>query len=503
MLGTGGDLAARRALELYDQTIALQQGVPYEEEIETARAAAMNALADAGGVERSLRRLAGAHAPGRPRLRRGGPRGRPLAGRRRDLRLHRGARARPRQHRCEVRPRTAAPPRQVPVVDLQPRPHPRADLRFDRPPRPGRCRRAAAPARPAPRRDTGTDDIPDAARRARGTRGADPARGARRRPWQGGGGAQRARPDARRRAARWRAARRASPRSRCSGSQPPSPRSPMWSPGEPARTSRCCSCSTPRARWPPRPRRTHRPGSGAPRRRRRGCAPRSRPCPPASPRFTDRVLPDLLPVTDVAAFDACSRGAVAIESPPPVETLGVRVTNYLALEDIGSGNYFDSGVTRRVVVLLTDGESLPFDPRQVAAQLLASRRLPLPRDPLLGSRRGCLRRERPTGARVPPLPGREGAPRPARGGPRRALLRGGRPRRGRRLPAPDRRQRANGEHTAAGGECAYARAVRGRPRGPAAGARAGSRARGPAPPARAAAGHAGRRRTRRGSVRAE
>ena len=85
--------------------------------------------------------------------------------------------------------------------------------------------------------------------------------------------------------------------------------------------------------------------------------------------FTDRVLPDLLPVTDVAAFDSVLTQAVAIESPPPVETLGVRVTNYLGLEDIGSGNYFDSGVARRVVVLLSDGESLPFDPRQVAGQL--------------------------------------------------------------------------------------------------------------------------------------
>ena len=45
MLGTGGDLAARRGLQLYDQTIVLQQGVPYQEEIETARADAMNALA--------------------------------------------------------------------------------------------------------------------------------------------------------------------------------------------------------------------------------------------------------------------------------------------------------------------------------------------------------------------------------------------------------------------------------------------------------------------------
>jgi hypothetical protein len=45
MLGTASDLAARRGLQLYDQTIAIQQGLPFQEVIETARAYAMNALA--------------------------------------------------------------------------------------------------------------------------------------------------------------------------------------------------------------------------------------------------------------------------------------------------------------------------------------------------------------------------------------------------------------------------------------------------------------------------
>ena len=45
VLGTGDDLAARRALRLFDQTIAVQQTLPYEEEVETARARAVNALA--------------------------------------------------------------------------------------------------------------------------------------------------------------------------------------------------------------------------------------------------------------------------------------------------------------------------------------------------------------------------------------------------------------------------------------------------------------------------
>ncbi|HEY1775417.1 MAG TPA: hypothetical protein VGG41_04585 [Solirubrobacteraceae bacterium] len=88
--------------------------------------------------------------------------------------------------------------------------------------------------------------------------------------------------------------------------------------------------------------------------------------------LTDRVLPDLLPVTDVPAFDRVLTQAVAIESPPAIETLIVRDTTYTALADIGTGNYFDAGVKRRVIVLMTDGESLPINPGQIAAQLPAS-----------------------------------------------------------------------------------------------------------------------------------
>jgi len=87
--------------------------------------------------------------------------------------------------------------------------------------------------------------------------------------------------------------------------------------------------------------------------------------------MTDRVLPDLLPVADVAGFDLVAERAVAIESPPP-RSSGVRATSYAALEDIASGNYFEPRDTRRIVVLLTDGESNPFDPGEVARALPAS-----------------------------------------------------------------------------------------------------------------------------------
>lgn len=88
--------------------------------------------------------------------------------------------------------------------------------------------------------------------------------------------------------------------------------------------------------------------------------------------LTDRVLPDLLPVPDVAGFDAVVERAVAIESPPP-RTTAVRATSYDALAAVATGNYFEPQVRKRVVVLLTDGESNPVDTASLADALPASR----------------------------------------------------------------------------------------------------------------------------------
>jgi hypothetical protein len=87
--------------------------------------------------------------------------------------------------------------------------------------------------------------------------------------------------------------------------------------------------------------------------------------------LTDRVLPDLMPVPDLAGFDGVMQRAIAIESPAPASS-GVVATTYASLDDVAAGNYFEPGVTRRVIVLLTDGESNPFDPASVASAMPAS-----------------------------------------------------------------------------------------------------------------------------------
>jgi hypothetical protein len=84
--------------------------------------------------------------------------------------------------------------------------------------------------------------------------------------------------------------------------------------------------------------------------------------------FTDRVLPDLLPVPDVGAFDAVATRTVAIESPPPRDQ-STRATSFDALANIAGGNFFGAGTKRRIVVLLTDGESVPVDTHTIARAL--------------------------------------------------------------------------------------------------------------------------------------
>jgi hypothetical protein len=74
----------------------------------------------------------------------------------------------------------------------------------------------------------------------------------------------------------------------------------------------------------------------------------------------------------VQGFDGVVQRAVRIESPPP-RASAVRATSYGALADIVSGNAFAPTATRRIVILLTDGESNPVQSGGLAGRLAAGR----------------------------------------------------------------------------------------------------------------------------------
>ncbi|MDH4103990.1 MAG: VWA domain-containing protein [Thermoleophilia bacterium] len=75
--------------------------------------------------------------------------------------------------------------------------------------------------------------------------------------------------------------------------------------------------------------------------------------------LTDRTLPHLLPTTDARVFAATIDRAVGIEKPPPSSSYVTFATNLNALRAIPEKSYFPPAVKKRVVVVLTDGESRP------------------------------------------------------------------------------------------------------------------------------------------------
>jgi von Willebrand factor type A domain len=76
--------------------------------------------------------------------------------------------------------------------------------------------------------------------------------------------------------------------------------------------------------------------------------------------FTDRVLPTIFPTADRQAFDTAIRQSIAIERPPPSDGSNTLITTLSALTSIALDNYFEPEATKRLVVVLTDGESAPF-----------------------------------------------------------------------------------------------------------------------------------------------
>jgi hypothetical protein len=74
---------------------------------------------------------------------------------------------------------------------------------------------------------------------------------------------------------------------------------------------------------------------------------------------TDRTLPHLFPSADGDVFRATLQKAIGIERPPPVHTFSTRITDLEALSAVATQGFFSPTAKRRVLVVVTDGESLP------------------------------------------------------------------------------------------------------------------------------------------------
>jgi len=78
--------------------------------------------------------------------------------------------------------------------------------------------------------------------------------------------------------------------------------------------------------------------------------------------MTDRVLPDLMPTSNLALIRRTIAQSVGINRPPPSALYVGRATTFAALYPIANSNFFNPGVGNRILVVFTDGEATPFEP---------------------------------------------------------------------------------------------------------------------------------------------
>lgn len=82
--------------------------------------------------------------------------------------------------------------------------------------------------------------------------------------------------------------------------------------------------------------------------------------------LTDRVLPHLLPSADEDVFLATLDRSIGIERPPPRSSFSANATSFDALAAIATRRFFSPAAKHRLLVVLTDGESMPVAAGRIA-----------------------------------------------------------------------------------------------------------------------------------------
>jgi hypothetical protein len=74
---------------------------------------------------------------------------------------------------------------------------------------------------------------------------------------------------------------------------------------------------------------------------------------------TDRVLPHLFPSSNLDVFEATLERSIGIERPPPRSSFLTNATKLDSLAGVRTQRFFSADAKKRLVVVLTDGESQP------------------------------------------------------------------------------------------------------------------------------------------------
>jgi len=78
--------------------------------------------------------------------------------------------------------------------------------------------------------------------------------------------------------------------------------------------------------------------------------------------MTDRALPNIMPTTDSTLFRRTVEQAIHVDEPPPSQQYRTRATTFTALVPLVESRFFAQKVQRRLVIVLTDGESTKISP---------------------------------------------------------------------------------------------------------------------------------------------
>ncbi len=85
--------------------------------------------------------------------------------------------------------------------------------------------------------------------------------------------------------------------------------------------------------------------------------------------LTNRLLPYLFPTNDPRAYDLVLDEAYGIQKPPPALTIDRWVTTFDSLNEKTVRRFFSPNVHKRVLVVLSDAETHPFEAHTVLRQL--------------------------------------------------------------------------------------------------------------------------------------
>lgn len=85
--------------------------------------------------------------------------------------------------------------------------------------------------------------------------------------------------------------------------------------------------------------------------------------------LTDRTLPHLFPSIDQEVFESTLTRSLGIEQPPPRSSLATNATSLDALATIRRQRYFAPTSRKRLLIVLTDGESQPVAGARLASIL--------------------------------------------------------------------------------------------------------------------------------------